>query len=94
MEFNIKHIIQGWSNLAFPKEEAKKFLAELEEYRLGFCRVCPSGCPDITYTSTCADCGCFLKAKARCTDCGCPQGKWRAIASTEEDEEFSKLIKE
>ena len=94
MEFNIKHIIQGWSNLAFPKEEAKKFLEHLEEYRLNICKECPAGCTNITYFSTCDDCGCFLKAKARCVDCGCPRGKWGAVATSAEDEEFSKLINE
>ena len=92
MEFNIKHIIQGWSNLAFPKEEAKKFLEHLEEYRLNICKECPAGCKDITLLSQCTHCGCFLRAKARCLSCSCPLSKWSAVASDAEEDTFIKNI--
>lgn len=94
MEINIGHILQGWKNLAFPAEEAKKYLQELENRRLAICKECEFGEKEITLTSRCKDCGCFLKAKARCTDCGCPQAKWLAVANYEQSIEIESLIKE
>jgi hypothetical protein len=94
MEINLGHIMQGWKNLAFPAEEAKIFLQELEDRRLAICMDCEFGEKDITLLSTCNDCGCFLKAKARCTDCACPQLKWLAVANYEQSIELESLIKE
>lgn len=88
---NLSHIIQGWSNLTFPKEEAKQFLQSLEEQRLYFCRNCEYGHKEINITSTCGHCGCFLRAKARCVDCSCPIGKWNAVGDSQQDETIQTL---
>jgi len=93
MDFNVEHILQGWKNLAFPKKEIKEFLQKLEDERLSHCKQCEHGTPNISLTSTCGHCGCFLKAKARCTDCSCPIGKWSAIATSEQDEIIQNALK-
>ena len=90
---NFHHIFQGWSNLAFPKEDIRQFLEDLREERLNHCRQCEYGTTDINIASTCKHCGCFLKAKASCTDCSCPIGKWVATATSEQDEIIQNALK-
>jgi hypothetical protein len=88
----IHDIYQGWKNLAFPKEEMKEFLQNLEDERLAICKECHYGEKEVTLTSRCHHCGCFLRAKARCTDCSCPLGKWIAVLTSEQDEHIQKIL--
>ena len=88
---HFEQIYQGWKNLTFPPEKMREFLKQLKEERLAICSTCEFGEKEITLTSRCKNCGCFLKAKASCTDCSCPLGKWWAVATPEEDAELQQL---
>jgi hypothetical protein len=43
-------------------------------------------CPEKDFKGSCAQCGCFVRAKALLSNARCPLGKWDLISTEEVDE--------
>ena len=69
---NPSHIIEGYWNLLFKKED----LEPLAQRRIGICLLNECGYFTAFSGGWCKDCKCFIEAKARCTECKCPRAKW------------------
>ncbi len=81
---NLKNIIDGFSNLAFPNEEVEAIAMT----RADICAACPSATKMGVYSviadnrtkviqgMKCSECGCNLSAKVRSVNDTCPLGKW------------------
>lgn len=94
MKFNLKQVYEGWKNDLFPAKELKDVIRNTQAERLSICRTCPfNSTPNsITPFSTCKDCGCPLKKKTACLSCVCPQEKWLAHLTPEEDASLQTQI--
>lgn len=95
LKTKFKHIYQGWKNDLFPSEDIKEYIEKLSQERLQICAACPYNTTQgkvVRFLSTCRSCGCILSAKAKCVDEACPQGKWFAVGTEEQDTEIKKLL--
>lgn len=94
---NFPSIITGWRNALIPPKELKKAIEELSEARLSFCRECSENSTPgeiHTFSSTCKNCGCYLKAKSASPDEECPIGKWKAVGTLKDDEDIKNALKD
>jgi hypothetical protein len=69
----------------------KEKIMEVSEERLAICRSCPfhsSNFNSIRPDEHCTDCGCSLILKTKCLSCACPQSKWVAELTPEEEAKF------
>lgn len=81
---NLKNIVDGFANLAFPNEQVEKIAVARAEV----CAECPSAVKTGIYSVVvdnrtkhiqgmkCSECGCNLSAKVRSANDTCPLGKW------------------
>lgn len=94
MKLDIPGIIEGFRNSVIPPRKLKKIINETAAERLSICLNCPfnSSCGKINQWSRCKDCGCFLTKKAKCLSCSCPQEKWKAVATDEQEQEIDNLL--
>jgi hypothetical protein len=88
----LSEIYEGWKNHLSPSKYLKEKIAEVSAKRLEICRSCPfhssfhtTGRPD----EHCTDCGCTLLPKTKCLSCSCPQNKWGAEISAEEQNDIN-----
>lgn len=99
MKISLKGILEGTWNSIFIKESIEKIAQE----RIKVCEECPLNStaqkknnnyktfrPDFH----CRDCGCNLHAKTRSLSEKCPQGRWVAQLSQEEEFELTKKLKD
>ena len=91
---SLKQIFEGWKNHLAPSEYLKEKVQEVSDERLIICRQCPFNSNNAkaagTYKSFrrdehCTDCGCPLISKTKCLSCHCPQDKWGAEITPEEE---------
>lgn len=89
-----KDILSGWRNDLFPPKELKALIRSTQEERLAICTNCPFNSTHgrITSYSRCMDCGCPLKKKTACLHCECPQLKWLAVATEEEEKKINNQL--
>lgn len=66
----IKHIIVGWYNWLFKKNN------DLAKRRLSICANCESRVLLTKHEAICSECGCLLSAKSRVKDEKCLMNKW------------------
>lgn len=74
----VNEIIEGWSNLAFKKENVELLAKE----RLKICMCCKEHSKfhsSIRLDDHCTKCGCTLAAKTRSPESECPIGLWKAV---------------
>jgi len=71
----------------------KEYIQQVGKERMSICEECEfistkheSVRPDVH----CTDCGCTLAAKTKCLSCACPLNKWKAVVSSQEEEEQLK----
>jgi len=50
---------------------------DIVEHRMALCNSCPEL---IQSTSTCKQCGCFMKLKTQLSNASCPLNKWQAVS--------------
>lgn len=74
----IREILVGWKNLWFTSPEIKKMAAERE----AVCATCEHASKSIYLH--CNLCGCYIPAKASSKTSKCPDGRWPAIANSDE----------
>lgn len=94
MKINISQIIEGFKNDWFPSKKLRQLITHTSTERLLICINCPynSSQGSISNTSHCKDCGCFLTKKTKCLSCKCPQGKWDAIVTEDQEEKIDKVL--
>jgi hypothetical protein len=70
-----KNLLGSAKDIASGALSGKGVLVDEEVYntRMNICAACPSFKPE---TKRCAECGCFMEAKARFKNVSCPIGKW------------------
>jgi hypothetical protein len=89
---NFKSIFEGWKNHLSPDKYLKDTIDEVSKKRLIICRMCPyhsSKHGTIRPDEHCTDCGCSLLPKTKCLSCSCPQDKWGAEVTKEEQKIIS-----
>jgi hypothetical protein len=71
---SLADIVKGHTNRALDEiGMLPSDITSLGKERLDICKACP------TYketTSTCNNCGCYMKAKVLVDNAKCPEGKW------------------
>lgn len=70
MKLNVKHIANGFYNLATGRKHS------LSKFRINICKGCPHYRKKFFVLEICAMCGCFLKAKTRVVNENCPIERW------------------
>ena len=81
-------ITEGVLNTIFTKEEVEKVAKE----RFNICKNCKEldnqgvNCFAPGTQPCCSDCGCSLKFKTRSLSSSCPQDKWGALITEEQEE--------
>lgn len=93
MKINFSQIYEGWKNNLFPAADMKEHIKQVGKERMAICEECEfistkheSVRPDVH----CIECGCTLAAKTKCLSCACPLNKWKAVVSSQEEEEQLK----
>lgn len=94
LKVNLKQVLEGFKNDWFPPEELRQLITDTSEERLAICKGCPfNSTPGrISSLSRCLDCKCFLTKKTKCLSCQCPQNKWQAIVTEDEDKIINKAL--
>ena len=93
---NFKHIYEGYRNLLVPASEMKGTIQKVREERLEICNNCPAHSKHhstpLRFDAHCTKCGCNLDAKSSCLACSCPDEKWTAVISDEQEENLKKEV--
>lgn len=87
---NRKQIFEGITNAVIRDE----FVEDVARVRMEICNACPTKgdeCVVIGTAPCCNECGCSLIFKTRALSTECPQGKWKALITEEEEDELEKL---
>lgn len=85
MSLDVTGMIEGIKNKFLPKKEIEALIEDTYKKRMEICNKCEFKKTIIGGIEICGDCGCTLSLKNRCLRCKCPQGKWGAIATEEEE---------
>tara|TARA_R110001592_G_scaffold354234_2_gene653753 strand:+ start:488 stop:802 length:315 start_codon:yes stop_codon:yes gene_type:complete len=92
---NKGQIIEGVKNNIFKKEH----IEDIAEKRLAICEVCSlfdkkgDSCLVPGTQPCCGSCGCSMDLKLRALSSECPEGKWNAVLSHEENYLLTQQIK-
>lgn len=90
---NRKQILEGITNTIIRDE----FVEEVAEQRMIICHACPkkdiegNECVVPGTQPCCSLCGCSLKFKVRALSTECPDGKWKALMTEEEEDNLENL---
>jgi hypothetical protein len=91
-----KQILEGFKNKIFKQEHIE---AEAE-LRMDICKKCSfldtvgTHCLMPGTQPCCGDCGCTLGLKTRSLSSDCPQGKWHALLTEEEEDILTQQLAE
>lgn len=101
MKIDFKGLIEGIKNTYFPAKELKEQIDSTSLQRLEICKGCiyyspnsPSKVIGLRPDVHCINCGCNLEFKSKCLSCSCPQGKWDALLSDQQEKELLNKLKE
>lgn len=94
---SLKQIFEGWKNHLAPSDYLKEKITEVSDERLAICRQCPfnsvnakaNGYKSFRTDEHCTDCGCPLITKTKSLSSHCPQNKWGAEITHEEEKTIS-----
>jgi hypothetical protein len=87
---NRKQILEGITNSIIRDE----FVETVAKERMNICNSCEVKGDKCAVPGTqpcCNDCGCSLAFKTRSLSSNCPQDKWAALMSEEEEDKLDKL---
>lgn len=101
---SLNEIVEGWRNDLFPPEKLKEIIIKVSGERMAICKSCIAyditgiGC-SVPFTQPCCNnnitlengekgCGCPLRKKTKSLSSECPAKKWKAIITSEEQEQF------
>lgn len=89
-------ILEGVKNSMFKQAH----IEEIAKTRMNICDECPlidregTKCYMVGTQPCCGDCGCKLSFKTRSLSSDCPQGKWDAVTTEEEEHAIINSIKD
>jgi hypothetical protein len=89
-------IMEGIGNYIFKKEHVEA----VAEQRMVICNSCPKldtkgeHCAVKGTQPCCASCGCSLAYKTRSLSSDCPEGKWNAVLTEEEENLLNQKLEE
>jgi hypothetical protein len=93
-------IYEGWRNHLLPPKKLKGLILRTAKERAFICSTCKyssanSLSPGYRPDKHCLKCGCTLSAKTKCLSCSCPlpRPKWKAVVTTEQEEEIKQNVK-
>lgn len=87
-------ILEGVFNYYFTRKKIEK----IASYRNDICSTCPlidliGGDCEVPGTQPCCSkCGCSLKYKTRSMSSECPQGRWFAVMTEEEEDDLNAKL--
>ena len=87
-------ILEGVFNYYFTRKKIKR----VAYWRNEICKTCPlfdpegSKCEVPGTQPCCADCGCSLKYKTYSMSSECPQGRWFAVMTEEEEDDLNAKL--
>jgi len=87
-------ILEGMFNYYFTRKKIEK----IASYRNDICSTCPlidlkgDSCEMPGTQPCCGDCGCSLKYKTYSMSSACPQGRWFAVMSEEEEDDLNAKL--
>jgi len=87
-------ILEGVFNYYFTRKKIER----IASYRSDICTTCPlidlvgTKCEIPGTQPCCGDCGCSLKYKTRSMSSECPQGRWFAVMTEEEEDEINSKL--
>ena len=98
MEINFKHIAEGIANRIIVKEEVEKIALQRED----ICAACPHNSKEAEIKGLsllrpdyhCTICFCNIRTKSRSLSSECPEGKWEAAATEEQDALVDKFLED
>tara|TARA_B100000768_G_C10935090_1_gene231266 strand:+ start:162 stop:476 length:315 start_codon:yes stop_codon:yes gene_type:complete len=91
---NIPSILEGIKNRIFTKEDVE----EIAKIRGNICEQCSKfdmighSCAVPGTAPCCSSCGCILNLKVRSMSASCPDGKWAAFISKEDEDKFKDSL--
>jgi hypothetical protein len=91
---NKAQILEGVKNYVFTQES----IEIISKQRMNICLMCEyldvkgKECAVEGTQPCCADCGCSLKFKTRSLSSECPQNKWAALVTPEEEDDILSRI--
>ena len=94
---NFGQVLEGWRNKLVPPSNLKQLIEITAEQRLKVCGAChyhSKNHRSVRPDAHCTNCGCTLEAKTRCLSCRCPLDKWIEVATSEQDQEINKAIRD
>ena len=92
---NRKQILEGIKNRVFKNEHVEAVAKERWEQHCVRCEFLDregSKCAVKGTQPCCGDCGCSLGLKIRSLSSSCPQGKWDALLTDEEEGELNEIL--
>jgi len=91
---NRKLILEGMFNYYFTRRKIER----IAYWRNEICVACPlidlkgDACEVPGTQPCCSDCGCSLKYKTRSMSSSCPQGRWYAVMTEEEEDDLNAKL--
>src|SRR6187551_2615716 len=88
---SLSQIFEGWKNHLAPESFLKEKVFTVSNERLEICRTCPFNSvhagpiSSLRFDYHCTKCGCTLIPKTKCLSCACPENKWGAVITPEEE---------
>lgn len=93
---SLSQIFEGWKNHLSPDSFLQEKIFTLSNERLAICKDCPFNSivagpiNSLRFDYHCTRCGCTLIPKTKCLSCGCPEHKWEAEVTPEEEQKIEK----
>jgi hypothetical protein len=93
---SLSQIFEGWKNHLAPAEFLKEQIVTVASERMKICRQCPLNSihagpvNQLRFDEHCTKCHCTLSAKTACLSCSCPDDKWTAVVTQEEEQKIEK----
>ena len=91
---SLSQIFEGWKNHLAPETYLQDTISTTAKERLAICQACPFNSTiagpvnSLRFDFHCTKCGCTLVAKTKCLSCSCPEHKWEAVVTPEEEQKI------
>lgn len=89
---SLSQIFEGWKNHIAPASYLLEQVNTVSAERMAVCRACPLNSihagpvNPLRFDEHCTKCHCTLAAKTKCLSCSCPDNKWTAVITPEEEQ--------
>ena len=93
MNFEFDKIIEGWKNHLLPPAHLKEVIKIVSYERLIICKKCEHNSINsvrrrLRQDAHCLLCGCTIIIKSKCLSCCCPDSRWTAVLSEDQEKEI------